>query len=292
VLHAEEVAADTDDGPVIGGAETILVVEDDEEVRGTVVELLSDLGYGILTAKDAQSALAIVESGAAIDLLFTDVVMPGTLRSPELARQTRARLPSVAVLFTSGYTDNVIVHAGRLDPGVELLSKPYTREALARKIRHVLRNQQQPDAPAGIGKWLRTTLPARNAASGQAMTILFVEDDSLVRAATAELLMELGHVVLQAGNGAQALQILGVSAVDVLMTDLGLPDMPGQRLVAQARQRFPTLPVIFASGDDALAATGENNGLHAFALRKPYDAASLVNTLQMARNSSQVEHRC
>jgi PAS domain S-box-containing protein len=291
-LHPEDVAVETDDGPVIGGAETILVVEDDEEVRGTVVELLSELGYGILTAKDAQSALAIVQSGAPIDLLFTDVVMPGSLRSPELARQTRERLPSVAVLFTSGYTDNAIVHAGRLDPGVELLSKPYTREALARKIRHVLRNQRQLDAPVGIGKWLRTKVPANSAGSGQAMTILFVEDDNLVRAATAELLLELGHVVLQAGNGAQALQILGVSAVDVLMTDLGLPDMPGQRLVAEARQRFPALPVIFASGDDAPALTGENSGLRAFALRKPYDAASLVNTLQMARNSSQVEHRC
>ena len=73
-----------------------------------------------------------------IDLLFTDVVMPGTLRSPELARKARERLPDIAVLFTSGYTENAIVHGGRLDAGVELLSKPYTREALAFKIRSVL----------------------------------------------------------------------------------------------------------------------------------------------------------
>jgi len=65
------------------------------------------------------------------------------VRSPELARQARARLPEVAVLFTSGYTDNAIVHGGRLDQGIELLSKPYTREALARKIRHVLRNRER-----------------------------------------------------------------------------------------------------------------------------------------------------
>jgi two-component SAPR family response regulator len=76
-------------------------------------------------------------------VLFTDVVMPGPVRSPELARQARARLPEVAVLFTSGYTDNAIVHGGRLDQGIELLSKPYTRETLARRIRHVLRNQQR-----------------------------------------------------------------------------------------------------------------------------------------------------
>ena len=83
----------------------------------------------MLKARDAQSALAIVESGVPIDLLFTDVVMPGPLRSPELARKAQERLPGLAVLFTSGYTENAIVHGGRLDEGIELLSKPYTRSA-------------------------------------------------------------------------------------------------------------------------------------------------------------------
>src|SRR5208337_3812872 len=139
----EDVETDTEVGPATGGAETVLVVEDDAEVRGTVVDMLSDIGYRVLKAKDAESALAIVESGVPIDLLFTDVVMPGPLRSPELAHKAKERLPNLAVLFTSGYTENAIVHGGRLDDGIELLSKPYTREALARKIRHVLRNQQQ-----------------------------------------------------------------------------------------------------------------------------------------------------
>jgi CheY-like chemotaxis protein len=140
---SEDVAGESDAGSITGGTETVLVVEDDDEVRATVVELLGDLGYRVLEAADAQSALAIIENGGAIDLLFTDVVMPGPVRSPELARQARARLPKVAVLFTSGYTDNAIVHGGRLDQGIDLLSKPYTREALARKIRQVLRNQQR-----------------------------------------------------------------------------------------------------------------------------------------------------
>ena len=139
----EDVETDIEPGPATGGTETVLVVEDDEEVRGTVVDMLSDLGYRVLKAKDAQSALAIIESGVPIDLLFTDVVMPGALRSPELARKAQERLPGIAVLFTSGYTENAIVHGGRLDDGIELLSKPYTREAMARKIRHVLQNQQQ-----------------------------------------------------------------------------------------------------------------------------------------------------
>lgn len=108
--------------------------------------MLNELGYQVLTARDAASALTVIESGVAVDLLFTDVVMPGTLRSPELARKARERLPGIAVLFTSGYTENGIVHGGRLDPGVELLSKPYTREALARKIRYVLA-KQRPASP-------------------------------------------------------------------------------------------------------------------------------------------------
>ena len=141
VRQSEDLAAAVEAPTVEGGVETILVAEDDEQVRATVVELLSELGYRVLKAKDAESALSIIESGVPIDLLFTDVVMPGPLRSPELARKARARQPGLVVLFTSGYTENAIVHGGRLDAGVELLAKPYTRDALARKIRLVLANR-------------------------------------------------------------------------------------------------------------------------------------------------------
>ena len=78
--------------------------------------------------------VTVIESGVAIDLLFTDIVMPGALKSPELARKARERLPRIAVLFASGYARNAIVHGGRLDPGVELLNKPCTRDALARQV--------------------------------------------------------------------------------------------------------------------------------------------------------------
>lgn len=135
----EDSVVPADDGAVVGGNESILVVEDDEQVRETAVALLQDLGYRVLKAKDAQSALSIIESGAPVDLLFTDVVMPGPLRSPELARRAKTLLPRLAVLFTSGYTENAIVHGGRLDAGVELLPKPYTREALASKLRRIMK---------------------------------------------------------------------------------------------------------------------------------------------------------
>ncbi|HLZ82627.1 MAG TPA: response regulator, partial [Caulobacteraceae bacterium] len=138
VAQREEEPPDTPTGAVAGGTETILVVEDDPEVRETAVSLLTDLGYRVLKAHDAAAGLAVIESGAAIDLLFTDVVMPGELRSADLARKAQELVPGLPVLFTSGYTENAIVHGGRLDPGVELLPKPYTREALARKIRQLL----------------------------------------------------------------------------------------------------------------------------------------------------------
>ena len=100
--------------------------------------MLAALGYRLLEAPDADRAALIIDSGRPIHLLFTDVVMPGALRSPELARRARARWPGIAVLYTSGYTQNAIVHGGRLDAGVELLPKPYTAFALASRVRDVL----------------------------------------------------------------------------------------------------------------------------------------------------------
>ncbi|QTI81886.1 PAS domain-containing protein (plasmid) [Roseomonas marmotae] len=138
----DEAVPDT----VAGGRETILVVEDDEAVREVVVDMLSCLGYTVLRANDAQGALAIIESGIRLDLLFTDVVMPGPMRSTELVRRARELQPRMGVLFTSGYAENGIARGGRLDEGVELLSKPYSQQALARKIRHVLSNQAQRNA--------------------------------------------------------------------------------------------------------------------------------------------------
>ena len=142
-LQAEHLPAARNVAPASGGSETILVVEDDAQVREAVVETLTGLGYRVLKAGDAQSALSVLESGVPVDMLFTDVVMPGPLRSPELARRARALQPDIEVLFTSGYTENAIVHGGRLDAGVALLSKPYRQEELAGKIRHMLNNRDQ-----------------------------------------------------------------------------------------------------------------------------------------------------
>ena len=240
---------------MVGGQETILVAEDDDGVRATVVELLSELGYRVLKANDAASALSIIDSGLQIDLLFTDVVMPGALRSPELARKARERLPGIAVLFTSGYTENAIVHGGRLDAGVDLLGKPYTREALARKVRHVLANRQhqarlaaRPPAAAvaSVAEVAEAGKAAKAGAAG--LRIVLVEDERELRETTTELLELLGHTVLPAGDAAAALAVLEGAAVDVMITDISLPDLSGEVLAARARALRPDLRIIFASG--------------------------------------------
>jgi PAS domain S-box-containing protein len=124
--------------PMPVGHETILVVEDDDMVRAHVVAQLESLGYRTLAAPDGAAALALVEEGIRFDLLFTDVIMPGGMSGRQLAEELRKRWPSLPVLYTSGYTENAIVHHGRLDAGVALLNKPYRKADLARKVREVL----------------------------------------------------------------------------------------------------------------------------------------------------------
>lgn len=120
------------------GLETILVVEDDDDVRIFTVESLRELGYRVIEAHDGPSALRLLErQEEPVRLLFTDVVMPG-MSGRELAEAAKAAYPDLQILFTTGYARNAIVHAGRLDPGVELLTKPFTHEALASKVRAVI----------------------------------------------------------------------------------------------------------------------------------------------------------
>jgi CheY-like chemotaxis protein len=119
------------------GSETILLVDDDEVVRNTVSAMLEDLGYRVLNVENGEEALAALEPEPDTALLLTDVVMPG-MGGRQLAERAVQIHPNLRVLYTSGYTENAIVHNGRLDTGVDLLSKPYNREQLAAKVRRVL----------------------------------------------------------------------------------------------------------------------------------------------------------
>jgi len=128
--------------PLVGGLETILVVEDEEDVRSSTVQLLSALGYQVFEAGDAAAAVALIDSGVRIDLVFSDVMMPGALTSLDLSREVRSKLPDAQLLFTSGYAEGVLAHAGRLDAGVNLLQKPYNADVLSARIRHLLRGRR------------------------------------------------------------------------------------------------------------------------------------------------------
>jgi PAS domain S-box-containing protein len=130
-----EPAAET---PLVGGRETILVVEDDPIVRTAVIAQLESLGYVAITAENAQQALTMIDAGTAFDLLLTDVIMPGAMNGRQLAEEASKRRKDLKILFTSGYTETAIVHHGRLDPGVLLLPKPYRKADLAHMIRRAL----------------------------------------------------------------------------------------------------------------------------------------------------------
>jgi signal transduction histidine kinase/DNA-binding response OmpR family regulator len=275
----EDVETKIETAPATGGTETVLVVEDDEEVRGTVVDMLSELGYRVLKAKDAQSALAIVESGIPIDLLFTDVVMPGPLRSPELARKAQERLPNIAVLFTSGYTENAIVHAGRLDHGIELLSKPYSREALARKIRYILANHQQP----------RLEHPVSRGSQRRAMAhILVIDDDRDLCLMMEEVLRAAGYKVWAAADGVQGIKLQRKQPASLLITDIYMPNKEGIETIRDFREEFPDVPIIAMSGGGRLNTQG---GLltakelgAAVILRKPFEMSDLLRSVAATLN--------
>jgi CheY-like chemotaxis protein len=133
-----DTAAVPDPVELEGGAETILAVEDDPLVRSYVIAQLQSLGYRTLTAANAAEALVVIDNGIAFDLLFTDVIMTGTMNGRQLANEAARRRPGLKVLFTSGYSENAIIHHGRLDPGVLLLAKPYRRTDLAHMIRRAI----------------------------------------------------------------------------------------------------------------------------------------------------------
>jgi CheY-like chemotaxis protein len=139
------LAALGDQPPPLDGAKdagvppggTILVVEDDEDVRDYAARVLRAQGYAVLEASNGPAALAVLRSGTRIDLLFTDVMMP-CMNGDELAEAARRLSRDLKIVFTSGYSPNAIFHGGRLGPDVALISKPFTADALARRIRKAL----------------------------------------------------------------------------------------------------------------------------------------------------------
>jgi signal transduction histidine kinase len=145
--YAVEPAGDTAPAPPSGN-ETILLVEDDEQVRKTVAQQLHVLGYRVIEAERAGRALAALDRNGEIDLLFTDMILPGGIGGRELAREARSVRPNLRVLFTSGYLRGLRADH-RLDPGDVFIGKPYRLRDLAEKVREALGQQPQRAAAQG-----------------------------------------------------------------------------------------------------------------------------------------------
>lgn len=127
-----------DETVMLGGGETLLVVEDDPDVRAYVVGMLGDMGYQVYEAQDGKSALELLDNGLMPDLLFSDVVLPGGLNGKMVAEQAQKRCPDMKIMFTSGYAASAMSEQGRLDENVIMLNKPYTSTELGHKLRSVL----------------------------------------------------------------------------------------------------------------------------------------------------------
>ena len=147
VQGTAESAKPAEPDDITGRGESILLVEDDDLVREHATRLLQSMGYTVTTANNGPEAIELLRKGVPCDLLFTDVIMPGGMTGPKLAEAARLLRSGLRVLYTSGYTENAIVHHGRVDPGVNLLHKPYRRPELAAKVRAALSEEHFKDDP-------------------------------------------------------------------------------------------------------------------------------------------------
>lgn len=250
-----------DDIPGARPGETILVVEDDEDVRRYTVSSLRELGYVVHEAGDARSALAIVEKEAGIQLLFTDLGLPGDMDGKALAQRAQAMRRSLKVLITTAYAGGALIHEGRLDPGVELLNKPFAYAVLAARIRELLDRRGESQAGGSV---------------------LVVEDEVLLRMLVVDTLGQAGWHAEEAGSfkGAVAKIESHGHRLAAAVIDLGLPDRPGDELVAHLRASRPSLPVILTTGyaDPALHRRFVADPLVQI-IGKPFDPQALIIAL-------------
>ncbi|MCW5623360.1 MAG: response regulator [Burkholderiales bacterium] len=262
-----EMNADTDSQPGVvelHGGECILLVEDDELVRRFAERQLTDLGYRVVCAANGAEAMNIVRALSDIDLLLTDVIMPGGWNGPQLVEAARTVLPGLKVLFSSGYANEALVHGGHLDPGVNLLSKPYGRRELASKVRMVLGEPAVAARPS----------PRRN-------RLLVLDDDPMVAKVLCIAAERLGFEVEMTSDVAAFLKRVTDGAPSHVAIDLAMPGTAGVLVLDQLAEAGCGASVIIASGADAIQinaalARARAKGLRtAGALTKPFTMDAL-----------------
>jgi PAS domain S-box-containing protein len=274
-----------DAASVHGAGETILVVDDDAAVVASTTEILEGLGYRVLRAGDGQEALAILQHGLPVDLLFTDLSMPGAVDCAALVGQCRAIAPATRILLTSGHLrDGAFadgLFADGFQGGIELLPKPYSRAQLAQAVLLCLGSAgtgtARPAAAPSAGTQAAQVEEAPGMHDGQdgqdGRTILVVEDDADTRELACELLGALGHAASGSPSAEHALGLLQEREIDVLFTDLNLPGLSGIELATRALALRPALKVILASGEGGSIALPEGSAITL--LPKPYDLLQL-----------------
>jgi len=208
--------------PALGGKETVLVVEDQANVRKFAAAVLKEYGYRVIPVENAGEALVACQR-VRFDLVLTDVVMPH-VSGRDLADKLELLQPDIKVLFMSGYTDDVIAHFDVLAGGAKFIQKPFSPEELAGKVREVL-------GPP--------TLAAR---------ILVVDDEAGVRSFLRKALEDGGYEVIEAADGKQALQQAAVGHVDLVVTDLVMPEQEGIETIQALREDGPGIRIIAMSG--------------------------------------------
>jgi signal transduction histidine kinase/DNA-binding response OmpR family regulator len=241
------------------GEETLLIVEDQGDVRRLALSILKANGYRLLEAENAEQALQLSAGYAGgIDLLVTDVIMPG-LNGRQLADRLAKERPGLKVLYTSGYAADVIALQGSLEPGMAYLPKPFGAAELAAKVREVL----------GAGRL--------------SSTVLVIDDDPAVRGFLRQILAGAGYVVVEAGEGKSGMSKIGSQVVDLVITDLVMPEQEGLETLQRLRVERPNLPVIAISGafGGSYLKTARRLGATA-ALAKPIDPETLLCAVREA----------
>ena len=246
------------------GSETVLIVEDQANVRALAVDALLTLGYSVIAGSDGAEALRLADAhDGPIHVLVTDVIMPG-MDGKAVAAQFAASRPETKVIYTSGYTDDVMGVHGILDGSVAYLPKPFTAETLGAKIREVLGVTEVPATAPRLDR----------------RTILVVDDDESVRDLFVECL-EPEHRVLAAGDGEEAMAIVRREPdIALMITDLFMPKQEGLETILAVRELRPGLRIIAISGvfGGQFLGTAERLGVNA-TLRKPVRLDTLRQTV-------------
>jgi CheY-like chemotaxis protein len=226
VMSREPEAVDQ----LIGKGETALVVEDDTPIRRIVVRYFRELGYHVIEAKNAAEAMSCLESDA-VDIMFTDVVMPGAVDGLELARQASDRWPDLRVILTSGFPQSKL-NDELSQNRFHLLSKPYRRGDLARILQDELARE-------------RTGAPALRKSMSK---VLVIDDDPAARRMIARILTETRFEVVEAANGVDGMRKFRAETPDLVITDIIMPEQEGIQTISEIRGHGSKTAIIAISG--------------------------------------------